>query len=148
MRSVLFMRRLVVLVERLLRCGSPAAGFATAPYPSLWPKLQRYIISRSRHAVYRAGGGISDQGIVIDASPALVPQSWMRQAFRDHWLCRSGGSDALPSYDSLDRADRRGAGSLPALSGVIGSIAPISSRGVSISVKVTKIRENLFGSRH
>jgi acyl transferase domain-containing protein/NAD(P)-dependent dehydrogenase (short-subunit alcohol dehydrogenase family) len=131
-----------------------AAKLPQAPAASPAPKLDAYALAPERayrdilfHGpdmrFIRSVVGCSSEGIAVETSAALPPQTWMRRPWRDHWISDPAALDAAFQAMILWTSARQGAGCLPSHAASFRQYAAFPENGALIRVRARERAEGL-----
>ncbi|MBI3552647.1 MAG: SDR family NAD(P)-dependent oxidoreductase [Elusimicrobia bacterium] len=126
-----------------------AASLPPAPSPKPAPALEAYALTPDkayRDVLFHGEDmrfihtvpGCSSEGIVVDCRAALPPRSWMRQPWRDRWVCDPAALDAAFQAMILWTAQRQGAGCLPSRAQGFRQYAAFPEEGSRVAARIVK----------
>jgi len=133
----------IILAATLPQPGTPQPEFALKPYPrSVEQAYAKVLFHGEEMRFIRSVGGVSEKGIVLDASASLPPGSWMRNPPRDKWLADPAALDAAFQGMILWTFENSGACSLPNSAASYRQFGPFPANGVRIAARVTRSAEH------
>ncbi|MEI7529096.1 MAG: SDR family NAD(P)-dependent oxidoreductase, partial [Elusimicrobiota bacterium] len=129
----------IVLAVSLPKAGAPAPDFALKPYARSMEQAYGQILFHGEDMRFiRSVAGLSDKGIVLDASASLPPGSWLRHPLRDRWVADPAALDAAFQGMILWTFENSGACSLPNSAASYRQFAQFPANGVRVAATVTR----------
>ncbi|OIO04776.1 MAG: hypothetical protein AUJ51_01390 [Elusimicrobia bacterium CG1_02_56_21] len=133
----------IILAASLPRPGTPGPEFALKPYPRAIEQAYGEILFHGEDMRFiRSVAGVSEKGIVIDASASLPPGSWLRRPLRDKWLADPAALDAAFQGMILWTFENSGACSLPNCAASYRQFAAYPANGVRVAARITRCSEH------
>jgi len=133
----------ILLANAMPKAEAPQQEFALSPYPRRIEKAYCEVLFHGEDLqVIRTVCGVSGQGIIFEAAPALPPRSWMRHPLRDRWLADPAALDAAFQAMILWTFENSGACSLPNGAAAYRQYASFPSGGTRVIARVTASQEH------
>ena len=133
----------IVLAATLPPRGTPQPEFALKPYARSMERAYGEILFHGEDMRFiRSVAGVSDKGIVFDASASLPPGSWLRHPLRDRWLADPAALDAAFQGMILWTFENSGACSLPNSAARYRQFGAFPANGVRVAARVTRSAEH------
>ncbi len=133
----------IILAAALPQAAAPAPEFALKPYARSMEQVYGEVLFHGEDMRFiRSVAGVSDKGIVLDASASLPPGSWTRHPLRDRWLADPAALDAAFQGMILWTFENSGACSLPNSAAAYRQFRAFPAGGVRVSARVTRSAEH------
>ena len=133
----------IILAANLPAPAAALPEFALRPYARSMEQVYGEVLFHGEDMRFiRSVAGVSEKGIVLDASASLPPGSWLRHPLRDRWLADPAALDAAFQGMILWTVENSGACSLPNGAASYRQFSAFPANGVRIVARVTRSAEH------